>query len=248
MKNKKNRKNATGTALLVVLFVIMAITILSLGFLSRSDVELACGANMVLRAKMDYLAESGLEHARGLILNNNNLSESNWQFSDWLYDANDCYDVDVVKLGECNYKITCDAYRKKNGVKIGHSTLETELRLDPCIAFWSQIGTTISNNVIINGDVYCNGTLTSNGIINGDVFVGNLAGSGSVKGRRKTTGDLNLVWPQIAAGDYSPDQAIEANSIGMSNLSGVIYCPNNIELSGDVNIAGALIVDGNLTI
>ena len=57
----------SGAALLVVLLVVMVITILSLGFLSRSDVELACGQNMVLHTHMDYLAESGLEHAKGLI-------------------------------------------------------------------------------------------------------------------------------------------------------------------------------------
>ncbi|MBA7693960.1 hypothetical protein ES703_102560 [subsurface metagenome] len=66
---RNDGRNKRGAALLVVLFIVMAITILSLGFLSRSDVELACGGNMILRTQMDYLAESGLEHAKGLILN-----------------------------------------------------------------------------------------------------------------------------------------------------------------------------------
>ena len=57
-----------GVALLAVLMVIMVITVLALGFLSRSDVELACGHNLATRVQMDYLAESGLEHARGLVL------------------------------------------------------------------------------------------------------------------------------------------------------------------------------------
>ena len=47
----------------------MVITVLALGYLSKSDVELACGANMQLKSKTDYLAESALEHAKGLILN-----------------------------------------------------------------------------------------------------------------------------------------------------------------------------------
>ena len=68
MRNKKYKTHRRGVALLVVLFVVMVITILSLGFLSRSDGELACGQNMVIRTQMDYLAESGLEHAKGLIL------------------------------------------------------------------------------------------------------------------------------------------------------------------------------------
>jgi cytoskeletal protein CcmA (bactofilin family) len=248
MKDKRSKTNRRGSALLVVLFIVMAITILSLGFLSRSDVELACGENMILKTQMDYLAESGLEHARGLILNDSNFSEGNWQLSDRLYDGNDYYNVNVVKLGEYNYKITCDAYREKNGEKIGQSSLKAELRLDPCIAFWTKTGTTVSSGVTINGDVYCNGTLTNNSIINGDVFANGLSGSGSITGRQKATGDLSLTWPQIAAGDYSYDQTIEANSLEDTNKAGVLYCPNDIELSGNVNIVGMLIVGANLTI
>jgi type II secretory pathway component PulK len=73
MKDKRNTADKKGVALLVVLFIVMTITILSLGYLSRSDVELVCGRNMILRTQMDYLVESGLEHARGLILNPQNV-------------------------------------------------------------------------------------------------------------------------------------------------------------------------------
>lgn len=65
-------------ALLVVLFVVMVITITALGFLSKSDVELACGRNMSLRTQMDYTAESGLEHARGLIMSPQDLASEYW--------------------------------------------------------------------------------------------------------------------------------------------------------------------------
>ena len=58
----QNRKlNKKGVALLIVLFIIMVIMICSVGFLSRSNVELATGQNMALRIQMDYLAESGLD-------------------------------------------------------------------------------------------------------------------------------------------------------------------------------------------
>jgi cytoskeletal protein CcmA (bactofilin family) len=246
MKSKKAKVSRKGSALLVVLFIVMAITILSLGFLSRSDVELACGENMILRTQMDYLAESGLEHARGLILNDSNFSENWTALRQQLYNGNDYYNVNVIKLVECNYKITCDAYREKGIEKIGRSSLEAELRLDPYIAFWTQTGTTVSSGVTINGDIYCNGTLTNNGTIDGDVFASGL--SGSITGQLKATGDLLLAWPQVMVGDYSPDQTIEANSLSGSSLVGVQYCPSDIELSGNVNIAGMLIVDANLTI
>jgi hypothetical protein len=253
MKDKRNKTGRKGSALLVVLFIVMAITILSLGFLSRSDVELACGENMILKTQMDYLAESGLEHARGLILNPQDVSSEYWSGDvrqQLATGSDDYYNVSVVKLDEygCNYQITCNAYRKKGNDEIGRSSLEAELRLDPCIAFWTQESTTVLNSVTINGDVYCNGTLTNNSIINGDVFANGLVGSGSITGRQKTTGDLSLAWPQVTVGDYSPDQTIEANSLEDTNKAGVLYCPNDIELSGNVNVVGMLIVEANLTI
>jgi hypothetical protein len=248
MKDKRNKTGRKGSALLVVLFIVMAITILSLGFLSRSDVELACGENMILRTQMDYLAESGLEHARGLILNDSNSSENWTALRQPLYTGNDYYDVSVVKLGEYNYKITCDAYREKGIEKIGRSSLEAELRLDPCIAFWIQAGVQIASTVTINGDVYCNGTLTNYSIINGDVFANSIVGSGSITGRQKALGDLSLAWPQITVGDYTYDYTIIEANIPSGNYTGIVYCPNNITLSGNVNIEGMLIAGANLTV
>jgi len=55
VKTRRNTSDRRGAALLVVLFIVMAITIAALGFVSQSDVELACGQNMVLRRQMDYL-------------------------------------------------------------------------------------------------------------------------------------------------------------------------------------------------
>jgi hypothetical protein len=252
--SKKAKAKRKGSVLIVVLFIVMAITILSLGFLSRSDVELACGENMMLRAQMDYLLESGLETAKGLVLNDSDFSGSWTAPRQSFYSGNDYYDVNVVQLGECNYKITCDAYREKNGERTGYGSLEAEMRLDPCIALGSQTNTTISNNITINGDVYCNGTLTNNGIINGDVFAGGLIGSGTVAGRRKGTGDLSLTWPVVTVGDFTSHysvQSIDNNSIENMSIGGystVCYCDDDLELAGGVQVEGMLIVDADLTI
>ncbi|MDD5064308.1 MAG: hypothetical protein PHQ35_06065 [Phycisphaerae bacterium] len=253
MKNT-NRK---GSALFVVLLIVMAITILSLSFLSRSDVELACGENMILRTQMDYLAESGLEYARGLILNDNTYL-GNWAVTGQQLTggSEDFYDVSVAQdaNGECNYQIICDAYREKNGERIGRSRLEAELRLDPCIAFWVEKGILIVPNVTINGDVYCNGTLANSGTIYGDVFANGLAGGGILTGRLKARGDLSLTWPQVAAGDFTSHysvQTIDANTLDSNSLGGssqVCYYYGNLELASNVQIEGMLIVEGNLTI
>ena len=61
------RRQPAGIALLMVLAIIMAVTIISLGFVARTDTELTCGQNMALRVQMDQTAASALEHARGLM-------------------------------------------------------------------------------------------------------------------------------------------------------------------------------------
>jgi len=255
--------NRKGAALLVVLFIVMAVTILSLGFLSRSDVELACGENMMLRSQMDYLAESGLEHAKGLILNPQDVSSEYWQgdVSQQLYSGDDYYDVNVIRGDPCdgptyrsNYEITCEAYRIKNGEKIGRSTLKAELRLDPCIALWTGRDMTVSRAMTVNGDLYCNGILTNYGAINGDVFANDL--SGSIAGRHKAAGDLSLVWPQVTVADFTShysEESISADNLcgqtlGSCNPVRVCYRNGNLMLSGSVQVEGMLIVEGDLIV
>jgi len=241
---KKYKTNRQGAALLVVLFIVMVITIVSLGFLSRSDVELACGQNMILRTQMDYLAESGLEHARGLILNPQDVVSEYFTGAtgqQLVAGSDDYYDLEVVRddsipTNRCNYIIDCNSYRLRNGEKIGRSNISAELRLDPCIAFWTGGDTIISSNTTICGDVYCNGNLSNNGHIDGDVFADSLSGSGSKTGQR-----------------YNVSQADGVTSPGL-NISDFALNPapdppnGDVEMSEETVINGALVVNGNLTI
>lgn len=231
-----HHKNRPAAALLVVLLIVMVATILSLGFLSKSDVEMACGANMVLRAQMDYLAESGLEHARGLILSDRDFLDD-WQASgqQLVQSSDDYYDVSVTKIGLCNYQITSNAYRKKDTEKIAQSNLNAELRLDPCIAYWTKIDTTISANTVINGDIYCGSNLTNNGMVNGDVFAVGLSGSGTKSGQLYGTDKAAVVTsPNLDISDFTPTYIPDTNG--------------NVELSTDTVINGTLVVDANLII
>jgi hypothetical protein len=54
-------------ALLVVLFIVFAVTVVTMGLLCRSDMALASGQNLALRNQSDYLAWAGIEHARSVI-------------------------------------------------------------------------------------------------------------------------------------------------------------------------------------
>jgi len=248
--------------LLVVLFIVMAVTILSLGFLSRSDVELACGGNMILRTQMDFLAESGLEHAKGLILNPQDVGSEYWQggVRQQLYSGDDYYDVNVIPgdpcdgpTYRCNYIIRSEAYRERNGEKIGRSVFRAELRLDPCIALWAGGDMTVFSSMIVDGDVYCNGALKNEGVINGDVFAGIL--SGDITGQYKTAGDLSLVWPRVTVADFtshytvqSIDSILSDVTYGPYNPVQVCYRSGDLLLSGNVQIKGMLVVDGDLVI
>ncbi len=69
MAETRNKNHRRGAALLVVLFVVMAVSIISLGFITRCAAELNCGENMAIRTRVDYLAEVGLVCARLCILN-----------------------------------------------------------------------------------------------------------------------------------------------------------------------------------
>ena len=251
-----------GMALLVVLLIVMIATVLSLGFLARSDVELNCGENMILRTQMDYLAESGLEHARGLILNPQEVGSEYWTGAANLQlveGSNDYYEVKVVRddsvaTDKCNYVIDCNAYKIKEGERIGRSSLEARLRLDPCIALWTGSSITLSSGVVVNGDVYCNGTLINCGTVNGDVFASSL--SGIIKGQQKAVADLSLSRPRITVGDFTTRYTVE--TIGSGILAGgthlptsgaqVCYRNGNLVLDGGVQIDGMLVVNGNLTI
>ena len=273
MSSKKYKNSRRGAALLVVLFIVMVITVLSLGFLSRSDVELACGRNMVLRTQMDYLAESGLEHARGLILNPQDISTEYWtgDAAQQLVAGDDYYDVAVMRddsdpANRCNYIIDCNSYRLRSGEKIGRSTISAELRLDPCIAYWAGSSTVISGQITINGDVFCNGNLTNNGSIGGDVFASGTITGANIEGQRnELVAQAPVDWPGLVSSDFGPTyyigstsysaEIVDANVHPMGsfnpsagNPAGIRYCNGDLELNGQLDIKGILVVNGTLKV
>ena len=274
MSAKKYKTGRQGAALLVVLFIVMVITIVSLGFLSRSDVELACGQNMILRTQMDYLVESGLEHARGLILNPQDVVSEYFTGTtgqQLVAGSDDYYDLEVVRndsvpTNRCNYIIDCNSYRLRNGEKIGRSSIRGELRLDPCIAYWAGSDTVISGQITINGDGYCNGNLANNGSIGGDVFASGTITGANIEGQRnELVAQAPVDWPGLVSSDFSPTYYIGSTSysteivdanvhpVGSFNPSagnpaGIRYCNGDVELAGSVIIKGMLVVNGTLRV
>lgn len=268
IKNKNSRK---GAALLIVLFIVMVITIIALGVIARGDIELISGRNMELRMAMDYLAESGAEHARGLLLNPQEISGEYWTGATGLQlvsGSDDYYDVSVTKLGECNYRITSTAYRLQGTEQIGRSSSTAVLRLDPCIAYWQNDNQPINSQVMITGDIHNENDWRNYGNINGDVFSRN-----SIYNYSVITGQQfpNVVEDPISLPDLHYDDFSSHYYIGsdvysvqqlasdeyedglflgpsVSNPAGVFYCDGNLELEDTVKINGTLVVKDNLKI
>ncbi len=271
MSAKRNKTKRRGLALLVVLIIVMTITVLSLGFLSRSDVELACGENMILKTQMDYLAESALEHAKGLILNPQDVASEYWAGAasqQLVVGSDDYYNVVVVRddPNYCNYFINGEAYRLKGAEQVGRSSLTAELRLDPVIAYWCEGSTVISDQMVINGDMYCNGIISGAGPIYGDAYAWDVITATNVQGKRyEGVSSPPVTEPGLNYRDYKSSYYIGSQSYAVqqiptgiysgpplvpspTNPAGVYYCRGNLTLSGNVNITGMLVVKGSLMI
>lgn len=135
MRQARMTNVRSGAALLIVLFVVMAILTISLGFVSRSDRQLACGNNMVLRKQMDYLADAGLTHAKAFVAATEPVNQETILVQ--VDGTNDYYDVVIDPVLDPNsaptgdYNITSQAYRMNGTEKFAQSTLVSLLYCDP---------------------------------------------------------------------------------------------------------------------
>lgn len=262
---RKHVKAGRGAALLVVLGVVMVVTIVAFGFLNNRNIDLACGQNMLMRTNADYTAESGLEHARGLILNPQELSSEYFtgatgqQISsgDYYYDVTVAPGAGGVSVTSqyCNYDITCKGYKISGTQKSAESNLQAELRLDPAIAYYSDamMSRQVSAAMVVNGDLYCNNELYVSGNADGDAFCSAL--SGSITGQQKDRDELELSWPRVDANDFTSNYStttvgsvITESVFGPYDPNRIVYRQGDLEVEKNVTIEGMLLVDGDLTI
>jgi hypothetical protein len=109
-------------ALLVVLFIVFAVTVVTMGLLYRSDMALASGQNLCLRNQSDYLAWAGVEHARAYIQSYGSTpATSTVTISQppFILDSNWYYNLNITVLSSdvskpldriYIYKVTSEAY------------------------------------------------------------------------------------------------------------------------------------------
>jgi len=145
MKTKpaKFNKARPGMAMLVVLFIVMGITLFSMAYIARCDSELLCAKNMGLRVRMECLSQSGLQHARALIIGPPNIVPIGYsqQIGLQLAPGDDYYDLTisdpvVLDPGDPNisqyiYQVQCAAYRQIGGQVSARSELNAQINLTP---------------------------------------------------------------------------------------------------------------------
>lgn len=259
---------------MVVLFIVAAISVLSFGYVVKADRELSCAENTDFRMEMDYLGQTALNHAKMLVLNPQDVttgSDGYWQGGENLQieSGDDYYDISVAQAAfgmtkRCTYDVTCNAYRNVDGVKVSETNLQGQLRLDPCIAYWAGNLSNIPANMLVRGDVYCNGSFASGGPVNGDVFANSFFGFKT--GQLYSRLDVNVGWPDFDESDFSEDYYIdgvryEPVDLGLDNYidvtfsadefnnpAGIFYRNGDLTLSGNVIITGTLVLNGNLNI
>jgi hypothetical protein len=250
-----------GVALLTVLIIVMAITIISAGFIARTDLQLAGGMNADMRVQIDHLLDSGLEHARGLILQPQDIdlgdaTQWRWESGEQqvLWDSRDYYRVELQRdeVDYCTYHIKSRAYRwdQTQHRMMGLSGLSAVLRLDPCFGLWTATHTTFRQNWILHGDLYTTGTITSQApklSLHGDVFATGLAGE-CVGQRYDPSG---LAGPPVTETYLNPSYSTTTVSGTLSGLyspARIWRCNGNLVLGANVSIEGMLLVTGNLTV
>ncbi len=143
---KDNRKAAVGRrrgmAMLAVLFVVMAIAVIAMGFIARADMSLASGQNLCRRTQTEYTALAGLEHARALLLSPANTAPlETWQGTGLQTEAgtNLYYDLAIENpqvSGDPNspqylYPVQCQAYYQSGGQKRAASDINASILYTP---------------------------------------------------------------------------------------------------------------------
>lgn len=275
---QKPRLKHRGGVLVTVLFVVMAITVISLGLFARTDMNLACGKNLAVHMQMDALAHSGLEHAKALLIHPQGVDTSGagyWQGQSGLQietSGSDFYDLTITQAAvgatrRCTYTVQCQAYRMAGGQQVAQSRMEAELRLHPAVAYWQGNAFTLPAEATVNGDMYYNALCAISGTVNGDVYSsGSITNSGTVSGQLYPSQTTPTVpSPALSIADFTSSYYIESTSYTAgtlasgtitnqtfgptgSNPAGIYYCPGNLTLAGTCQINGMLVVQNELYI
>ena len=114
--------------MLMVLFIVMAIAVISSGFIARSDAALACGRNFCIRNETDYVAWGGMEAARALVQDPNTVWSYTKEPVSWEAMPGFYYDLNLSSTADPNtYSVSCAAYKEVDGQRQAESRIYGEI-------------------------------------------------------------------------------------------------------------------------
>lgn len=117
--------------MLMVLFIIMAIAIISTGFIARSDSVLACDRNFCVHTEVDYVAWAGLEVAWALVQDPNSVRTVSAEPVTWESMPGIYYDLDIASTANPDvYSVSSAAYLLSGGNVRARSQIDANLFYD----------------------------------------------------------------------------------------------------------------------
>ena len=273
-KHKYSRQRVLrGSALVVVLLVVMVTTVLALSFIKSTDSEIKITKNFTNQVSVELAAHAGMEHARSFIMRPWDVelgSSSYWRGINSCQlgtDSNIEYDVTVTQetsgyTPECIYNIVSTGYNTSNNSKC---QIRSQLRLDPAVAMWVGSDWNSNAGTVVYGDLCVLGDISSETTVYGDSFVISGTNLANVMGSRVEKNSLPLLPISIKPDDYSSSYYIDGNTyyvetIGTSsqsnlnlspspsNPAGVFYCDGSLQLNNNNHIEGTVIVRDNCDI
>ncbi len=240
-----------GVALVLVLGIIMAVVIIGLGYMARCTIDLAIADNTVVRSRLDQTARSGIEHARGLLLNPQYIAGEYFTGAagQQIDSASDYYyDITITKQSELNYDIVSDAYLLDAGSKTAESVFNAQLRLHPAVAYYTALYDYLTSNQTFNGDVYGGHGIDNYGAIYGDLTAaGAIGGTGTVTGQKQSNATLTIAAPGLTPAFYQTSYYYNGGGpYGVTILSNGSYDGSFPDASAAMNPAKVYYRSGNL--
>lgn len=128
-------------ALITVLFLVMAVSVIAFGLFGRTDLSLAASRNFVLHSQVNALAYSGLECARFLIRDPNLVFPWTGPFQVEGMTSGFVCRLTIADPNERHYEVISSAWFEKEGIRRAESTLAGRLYYDPneSISYYKRI-------------------------------------------------------------------------------------------------------------
>lgn len=257
--NKPRRRSPAGSILLTVLIVIMAVSVITMGLLARSDMELECSRNLGVQLQQGFTEDSVLAYARAKVLSE---YAPAWSGQVQLFDA-DPFSLRIIQQSRNLFTVN---YCRPGG-NFSNPDLTAVFQIPQTLVYWQKMPNDLPAEVTICGDVYCDDALTNRAAVKGNIYSRfSITNLGAIEGLQLPNhlsppiaypnllylSFENTYW--IGTASYSPRSVLPGSYTNLicqpdpANPAGFFYCPGDLTLSGSCAVYGTLAVQGDLTL